>query len=300
MKIIFILTQFIFIFYILFATYILYLESQRKKLIQKILIACFILLILSVYPLYVKSSEIQTEPYEITPVIFFIILAVIAIYLIHLFSGRQVNTDEKITKEKSSSEKTKPNVIANFKESILNIVEDRREKRDRRGNDRRKDGSFIKLEDDDPSQLQYKAPTLEISWHGIFSENIAYVLKKNILLPKNIKSDFFLYFYKILSNEILKFEIPKPLFGFLPFISLDFNDFQFDSGDKILICTKNLILSPNENGDIYGEDNLKNFLRENVKLNSKDFSNLFAEDLQDWFGELKKEGKAAFSTIEII
>ncbi len=301
MKFIFMLTLLVIIFYTIFSTYLLYLESQRRTLIRKILVAGAVGIALSLSVEVFGEIEILPESFAYLPVIVFVALISISVVFINFPSRNQKSEiQEKPEVQNAQAEKKPSGVIANWAESVLSIVEDRREKRERRGNDRRKDGSFIRLESGDPHETGYSAPTLEVSWHGVFSENIPELLKQNILIPRNIHSEFYIYIYKIKSRDVLQFRLPKPVFSFLPVVSLDFSGIQFDPGDRILICTKNLITNPNKNGAMFGEEKIKSFLKENFQLNSKEFAGRFAEDLQDWAEDLKKEGKAAFSAIEII
>lgn len=287
------------IFYILFSTYILYLESQKKNLIKKILFLGIIAVILSSITEIFPELKTSTSLNQFPSVVLVFLLTLIAIFTIHLTSKNKKSTSET-NNPKDSKIKKNPNVVANWTEPVLNIMEDRRDRKDRRGLDRRREGSFVKLENEESKISSSNAPILEVAWHGVFSENIADLLNRNIFISKNIHSDFYIFILSLSSKEILEFKIPKVIFKFLPLGGLDFSGVQFSAGDKILICSKNLFSTPNKEGNSYEKENIKNFLIQNHALNSKDFSYRFADELIDWFDGLKQEGNASFCAIEII
>ena len=128
MKIIFFTTLFTIIFYLCFSIYLLFLESGRRSLTRKILIAGVLGIVLVILPVVFAETGVAVNYFIQYSILIFIVWVFLFTAFFHLYQNTHTSKTKNISEtQNTETDKKNSNVIANWSDSVLNIVEERRE-----------------------------------------------------------------------------------------------------------------------------------------------------------------------------
>lgn len=108
-----------------------------------------------------------------------------------------------------------------------------------------------------------------------------------------------LYIYKKSSHSILN-SLPKgKVLGVFDDNEFSLDSIPLESGDKIVLCTDGILESFSPNGELFGEERLKECILDNHHLDPESWSNLLMEKIGDWSEHSPPEDDIALVVIDV-